>query len=106
MGLVLSEEFLGVFVMEKRRESMETHSEGKDGDPRDHQKHNHDDDGDDDVDDGRVSQKENGDKGATNHIFWTQGLKVKGGQKIAPPTSRYVSFEVPNVRKCLYDPHW
>jgi len=33
MGLVLSEEFLGVFVMEKRRESMETHSEGKDGDP-------------------------------------------------------------------------
>ena len=40
MGLVLSEEFLGVFVMEKRRESMETHSEGKDGDPRDHQKHN------------------------------------------------------------------
>ena len=43
MGLVLSEEFLGVFVMEKRRESMETHSEGKDGDPRDHQKHNHDD---------------------------------------------------------------
>ena len=82
MGLVLSEEFLGVFVMEKRRESMETHSEGKDGDPRDHQKHNHDDDGDDDdVDDGRVSQKENGDKGATNHIFWTQGLKVKRGQK-------------------------
>ena len=83
MGLVLSEEFLGVFVMEKRRESMETHSEGKDGDPRDHQKHNpgDDDDNDDDVDDGRVSQKENGDKGATNHIFWTQGLKVKRGQK-------------------------
>lgn len=78
---MVSEEFLGVFVMEKRRESMETHSEGKDGDPRDHQKHNHDDDEDDDVDDGKVSQKENGDKGATNHIFWTQGLKVKGGQK-------------------------
>ena len=61
---------------------METHSEGKDGDLKDHQKHNHgDDDDDDDVDDGKVSQKENGDKGATNHIFWTQGLKVKGGQK-------------------------
>ena len=82
MGLVLSEEFWGVFVMEKRRESMETHSEGKDGDPRDHQKHIHgDDDVDDNVDDGKVSQKENGDKGATNHIFWTQGLKVKRGQK-------------------------
>jgi len=81
MGLVLSEEFLGVFVMEKRRESMETHSEGKDGDLRDHQKHNHgDDDDNDDVDDGKVSQKEKGDKGATNHIFWTQGLKVKGGK--------------------------
>ena len=91
MGLVLSEEFLGIFVMEKRRESMETHSEGKDGDPRDHQKHNHDDgDDNDDEDDGRVSQKENGDKGATNHIFWTQGLKVKGGQKIARPAETQV----------------
>ena len=46
--MVLGEEFLGVFVMEKRRESMETHSEGKDGDPKDHQKHNNDDDDDDD----------------------------------------------------------
>jgi len=27
------------------------------------------------------SQKENGNKGVTNHIFWTQGLKVKRGQK-------------------------
>jgi ABC-type Zn2+ transport system substrate-binding protein/surface adhesin len=82
----------GCFVMEKRGESMETHSEGKDGDPRDHQKHNHgDDDDDDDVDDGRVSQKENGDKGATNHIFWTQGPKVKGGQKIALPAETQVT---------------
>lgn len=81
MVWLVSEEFWGVFVMEKRRESMETHSEGKDGDPRDHQKHNHGDNDDDDDDEGRVSQKENGNKGATNHIFWTQGLKVKWGKK-------------------------
>jgi len=105
MGLVLSEEFLGVFVMEKRRESMETHSEGKDGDLRDHQKHNHgdDDDDDDDVDDGRVSQKENGDKGATNHIFWTQGLKVKGGKIALPAETQVREPSLVNLRPPGFD---
>ena len=78
MGLVLSEEFLGVFVMEKRRESMETHSEGKDGDPRDHQKHIH---GDDDVDDGRVFPKRKWRQGSHQSHILDSGAKSQRGQK-------------------------
>jgi len=91
MGLVLSEEFLGVFVMEKRRESMETHSEGKDGDLRDHQKHNHDDDDVDDDVEGRVFPKRKWQQGSHQSHILDSGAKSQKGAKNAWPAETQVT---------------